>query len=225
MNGPDSRVDCGAGGADGGMFGTGGWVTSGRGRLSKRGALGASAYAFHGSQASSRRNPGARVGRAGTSGDAAGGSASAFGSGSAKEEERMSGGREGAVSEESLAELEAGLFVSRMETILDRVAFLRKKPAIASYGEVVGGGEKGGEGGKEVIKIMPRAFCCSLARSPLAMGVRIMSPFRRLSLHIIYRRSSITCHLRYTHGTSKLSPCSSKHSVATCSHHVSICTL
>jgi hypothetical protein len=128
-------------------------VTSGRGWLSKRGALGASAYAFHGSQASSRRDPGAGAGRGMTGGDAAGGSANGLGSGSAKEEERRSGGREGAASEESLSaggvKLDDGWFVSRMETVLDRVAFLRRKPAIASYvesGEVGGEGKGGGEG-------------------------------------------------------------------------------
>lgn len=78
-----------------------------------------------------------------TGGDAAGGSACGFGSGSAKAEERERGGREGGASEESLSDGEMESRVSQTGTVLDTVAFLRKKPGIASY---LGRGSALGEG-------------------------------------------------------------------------------
>lgn len=104
--------------------------------LSKRGALGGvSAYAFQGSQRSSRESS---VARGSTGGDAAGGSVEDESrSGSAKlGVDRRSGGREGGTSEEGRSE---GVMKfcfgspSRMDVRLDKVAFLRMKPAIASY--------------------------------------------------------------------------------------------
>ena len=132
MNGPDSRaLDWATGGADV----LAGW-------LSKRGALGVSAYAFHGSQASSRRYSGAGAGRGRTGGDAAGGSAHGSASGSANTVESMSGGSEGGTSEDVLS---GGETKGCLESRLDKVAFLRRKPAIASYEGCLGEGGKGGK--------------------------------------------------------------------------------
>ena len=65
--------------------------------------------------------------------------------------------------------MEGGWFVSRTVTFLESVAFLRKKPAIASYvgsGEVVGEG-KGGRRGERVIKSMARTFLLFVCEVPV----------------------------------------------------------
>lgn len=84
---------------------------------------GASGYAFHGSQTSSRaRYSGGGEGRARTGGDAAGGRDGGAHVPSGRKEERRRGGREGGSEEGRSGEGAA---------FLARVAFLRRKPAMA----------------------------------------------------------------------------------------------
>lgn len=57
-------------------------------------------------------------------------------------------------------------FMSRRETFLDNVAFLRRKPAIASYGMERGEKERKGSGIIIIIKRMGRTlvlFVCEVA--------------------------------------------------------------